>query len=99
MRQYCQIFENISPSYTVLDTTNRGQEQEGGLTNWTKRSDTIRVAFVQITEFVFFEKINFFDFGGPKKLFSRDSDLTSTNVSLSVSPSVRQSVCDQYVEN
>ena len=30
--------------------------------------------------------------------FSHDSDLTSTNVSLSVCLSVRQSVTDQYVE-
>ena len=30
--------------------------------------------------------------------FSHDSDLTSTNVSLSVCLSIRQSVTDQYVE-
>ena len=31
-------------------------------------------------------------------LFSRDSDLTSTNVSLSVRLSVSPSVCHQYVK-
>ena len=65
-------------------TVNRGLEQEEGLTNYTKRSDTIRVAgatplttpmFGQITEFGFFEKINFFDFGGPQKTFLTPKNL------------------------
>ena len=57
---------------------HRVLEQEEGLTNYTKSSDTIRLAgatplttpmFGQITEFRFFEKINFFDFGGAQKFF------------------------------
>ena len=56
-------------------TLHRVPEQEEHLMNYTKRSDTIRVAgatlqlpppiFGQITEFGFLEKINFFfDLGG-----------------------------------
>ena len=61
-------------------TVNRGLEQEEGLTNYTKRSDTIRVAgatplttpmFRQITEIGFFEKINLVWFWRPQKLFDQ----------------------------
>ena len=58
-----------------LFMAHRVLEQEGGLTNYTKRSDTVRVAgatplttpmFRQITEFRFFEKINFLIFWVPR---------------------------------
>ena len=48
-----------------IKSCHRGPEQEGGLTNWTKRSNTIRVAgttplktpmFGQITDFRFLRK-------------------------------------------
>ena len=72
------IYSRSAFNYLLDKGGHRVPEQEGGLTNYTKRSDTVKVAratplttliFGQITEFGFFEKINFFEFGGPKKLF------------------------------
>ena len=70
--------------------SHRGPEQKEGLMNYTKRSDTVRVAGAtplttphgQITEFGFFEKIIFLFLGAPKNFFDPQRPYLALETSL-----------------